>query len=200
MIWNLEFYTQPSSPSRLMEKPSHVQTCRSSEHVLPISLETRLGRKRKMWDGGKVPPLTSPLLTEEHREQVRTWPRSRRHHPSQAGSEPLVESFSSRIIKQQMSCGEDTCFHHQEEGKQLETPGQIQRAERQQTSGCARSRCGGVRAAEDVWAEGFHLPIRPGGPAHPQDPPFLLGTLNHGAKGERNSRPRLAEGWSKPSV
>ena len=125
------------------------------------------GRGRRGMEG-KCPP--SPLLTQEQREQVRTWPRSRWHRPSQAGSESLMESFSSRIIKQQMSCGEDTCLHHQEEGKQLETPGQIQRAEREQTSGCARSRCGGVRAAEDVWAEGFHLPIRPGGTAHPQDP------------------------------
>ena len=78
MIWNLEFYTQPSSPSRLMEKPSHVQTCRSSEHVLPIGLETRLGRKRKMWDGGKVPPLTSPhprtQRTGENMAQVQTAP------------------------------------------------------------------------------------------------------------------------------
>ena len=30
--------------------------------------------------------------------------------------------------------------------------------------------------------------------------PFLLSTLNRGAKGARNSRPRLAEGWSKASV
>lgn len=29
---------------------------------------------------------------------------------------------------------------------------------------------------------------------------FLLGTLNHGAKGACNSRPRLAEGKSKASV
>ena len=160
-VLDLEFYTQPSSPSRLMEKPSHVQTCKSSEHVLPIGPETRFGRKRKMWVGGRVSP--APLLIQERREnrwgdgtiQVRQ------------GQSPRWSPSSSRIIKQQMSCGEDTCLHHQEEGRQLETPGQIQCAEREQTSGCTRSWCGGVRAAEDVWADGFHLPIHP---AHPQDP------------------------------
>lgn len=50
VIWNLGFYIQPRSPSRLMEKPSHVWICRSLEHALPIHPETRLGRKRKMWD------------------------------------------------------------------------------------------------------------------------------------------------------
>ena len=46
--------------------------------MLPIGLETRLGRKRKMWDGGKVPPLTSPhprtQRTGENMAQVQTAP------------------------------------------------------------------------------------------------------------------------------
>lgn len=34
--WNLEFYTQPNSPSRLMEKQSHLGACKSSKHSFPI--------------------------------------------------------------------------------------------------------------------------------------------------------------------